>query len=188
MLSFLMVAALISAIAAITDLKSGRIPNWLTFAGVVSGIAGHVLQGWYHAGWQTGLHEGVDAFAGLLLCTVAPAVCYWKGAMGGGDLKLFAALGALCQPTFGIECQFYALAIAGIVAPVRLAYRGTLLRVLIGSFWIVANPLLPAARRRRLPVEAMTWFRLGPAIWAGSLVVLTLHGGLGVDSGKAVFP
>jgi prepilin peptidase CpaA len=54
--------------------------------------------------------------------------------MGGGDLKLFAAIGALLQPLLGIEAEAYALFTAAIIALANLAYRGSLFRVLGSSF------------------------------------------------------
>ncbi len=101
---------------------------------------------------------------------------YMKGAMGGGDLKLFAAIGALCQPLLGIEAEMYGLVVAAVIAPARLAFRGELLRVLGNSLALVTNPLRPAAERRALPPEMMSWFRLGPAIFAGTVLLVVVHG------------
>jgi prepilin peptidase CpaA len=100
---------------------------------------------------------------------------YLKGGMGGGDLKLFAAIGALCQPLLGIEAQMYGFVVAAIVVPARMAFRGELLRVLGNSLTLALNPLRPAARRREVPAEMMTWFRLGPAIFAGTLLLVLAH-------------
>jgi prepilin peptidase CpaA len=176
LLAFLLAAVAISAIAAFTDYKTGQIPNWLTLGGIVVGVVGHVAHGWVAANATTGLSEGAFAIAGLLFCSFAPGLLYWKGGMGGGDLKLFAAIGALCQPMLGIEIQMYALVIAAVVAPARLAYEGKLFRVLGASFSLVFNPLRRAENRRAVPVETMTWFRLGPAIFGGAVTTLAIHG------------
>jgi prepilin peptidase CpaA len=175
MLPFLIATVFIAALAAYTDFKTGTIPNWLTVGGMLGGIGGHVVLGMAGGNWQTGLHEGAASFAGLLFCALAPFILFYKGGMGGGDVKLFAAIGALCQPLLGIEMQMYALALAAVLAPLRLAYQGQLLRVLAGSFALLANPFRPAAERRSPPAEAMTWFRLGPVIFASTLVTLALH-------------
>ena len=76
----------------------------------------------------------------------------------------------------GIECQIYALVVAAVVAPARLAYDGRLFAVLGGSIALLFNPLLPPERRRVVPREMLTWFRLGPAIFAGTLLTLMAHG------------
>ena len=96
--------------------------------------------------------------------------------MGGGDLKLFAAIGALCQPLVGIEIQMYALVVAAVVAPARLVYEGRLLRVMAGTLSVAINPFLPRARQRALPPEALTSFRLGPAIFLGASLSVALRG------------
>jgi prepilin peptidase CpaA len=176
MFIFLVVATLAAAIAAAWDLKTGRIPNWLTLGGVALGVGGHLAQGLLGSDGRAALHGALLSVAGALFCSIAPLVLYWKGGMGGGDLKLFAALGALCHPMLGIECQIYALVVAAVAAPARLAYEGRLLSVLGGSLALLVNPFLPRARRRAVPAEMMSWFRLGPAIFAGTLLTLMAHG------------
>jgi len=176
MFIFLVVATLAAAIAAAWDLKTGRIPNWLTLGGVALGVAGHLVHGFVGSDARAALHGALLSVAGALFCSIAPLALYWKGGIGGGDLKLFAALGALCHPMLGIECQIYALAVAAVAAPARLAYEGRLFAVLGGSLALLINPLLPRERRRVVPPEMMTWFRLGPAIFAGTLLTLVAHG------------
>ena len=175
MSTFLILTLAVCAIAAVIDFKTGLIPNWLSFGAMAVGVLGHLVQGSVLVDWRTGLHEGAVSLAGLLLCSLAPGALYFRGAMGGGDLKLFAAIGALCQPLLGIEVQMHALLVAAIVAPARLAYQGHLLRVLGGTLSVVINPFLPANRRRSLPPEALTSFRLGPAIFAGAALSLVLR-------------
>jgi prepilin peptidase CpaA len=161
--------------AAAIDFKTGLIPNWLSLGGIAVGVVGHLVRGSVLVDWRAGLHEGAASVAGLLLCSLAPGLLYLRGAMGGGDLKLFAAVGALCHPLVGIEVQMYSLLVAAIVAPARLAYQGQLLRVLGGTLSVVINPFLPASRRRSLPSEALTSFRLGPAIFLGAALSLGLR-------------
>jgi prepilin peptidase CpaA len=173
---FLLFTVAVCAFAALSDFRTGLIPNWLTLGALVAGVLGHLVYGSLLVDFRTGLHEGAAAVAGLLLCAAAPGVMYWKGAMGGGDLKLFAAIGALCQPLVGIEIQMYSLVLAAVIAPARLAYDGRLLRVMAGTFSVVLNPFLPRARQRALPPEALTSFRLGPAIFAGAALSAFLRG------------
>jgi prepilin peptidase CpaA len=174
-LPFLIAAVALSAITAITDLRTGRIPNSLTLGGIVLGVLGHTIRDCWVGGLQAGLQAGAVSIGGLLLCSLAPAFMYWKGGMGGGDLKLYAAIGALCLPMLGIEAQMYSLVVAAIAAPARLAYEGRLFRVLGGSLALLFNPLRPRDQRRPIPEEAMTWFRLGPAIFAGTALTLVVH-------------
>jgi prepilin peptidase CpaA len=171
----MLVAVVLTAIAAVWDHKTGEIPNWLTMGAVAGGIVGHTLYGWHVAGFKTGLVEGATSVAGLLFCSLAPAFMYWKGGMGGGDLKLYAGLGALCHPMLGIEMQMYSLIVAAIAAPARLAYEGRLFQVLSGSFAVFLNPFRAPEKRRAIPTEATAWFRMGPAIFGGALLTLLIH-------------
>jgi len=173
---FLLFTVFVCACAALSDFRTGLIPNWLTLGALLTGVLGHLVYGSLLIDGWTGLREAAASVAGLLLCALAPGLMYWKGAMGGGDLKLFAAIGALCQPLVGIEVQMYALVIAALFAPARLAYQGRLLRVMAGTFSVALNPFLPRARQRFLPPEALSSFRLGPAIFAGAALSLSLRG------------
>ena len=175
MLTFLLLAVLVSAVAAIRDLRTGLIPNVLTLGTLVFAVGGHFLHGWALGGWQAAGIQAAFSLAGALLCAVAPGVLYWKNGMGGGDLKLFAALGALCHPMTGLELELTAFALTALVLPARLAYEGRLLKVLGSSLALAVNPLLPATKRRTVPPEAMNWVRLGPAVFGAAVLTLVAH-------------
>jgi prepilin peptidase CpaA len=175
MLYFLVGATLVTAVAAWTDFRAGSIPNWLTLPAIGFGIVGHGALGWYLEGPRVGLEEAATSLAGLLLCSLAPGIMFWKGGMGGGDLKLFAALGALCQPMIGIEAEMYGFVVAALVAPARLAYQGRLFKVLKNSLALLFNPIRSKDAKREISPEVMTWFRLGPAIFVGMAATLLAH-------------
>src|ERR1039458_5278614 len=75
--------------AAVFDVLYRRIPNWLTVSGVVLGIAMNTILG-PEAG--AGL---VFSLVGLLVAFGIYAALYALRAMGAGDVKLMAAIGAL---------------------------------------------------------------------------------------------
>jgi len=78
------------AVATFTDLRSRRIPNWLTLPLLVAGLAaGGVVDG------LPGLARSA-AGAGLAVVLLV-AFCFLRG-MGWGDLKLCAAVGAWVGP------------------------------------------------------------------------------------------
>ena len=179
MLSYFLIAAVIVAgAAAWTDAMTGHIPNWLTFGALLGALGWHFAVGLSSAhSWRGGLEGLGGALVGTLLCAAVPALMYWKGAIGGGDIKLFAALGALCLPMVGMEMETYAFIAAALIAPAKLAYQGVLFQTLKRSFAIVANPFRKVENRRELPPEMMTWFRLGPAIFVGAGATLLTHWG-----------
>jgi prepilin peptidase CpaA len=148
-----------ATIAAIIDARSGRIPNWLTFPVTLLGFAVHASLGASAALMLSAL--------GFALGVVVPGLLYWASngrAIGGGDVKLFAALGSLLGPIAVIQVEFSAFAVVAIFALVRLAYRGQALRVLWNAASLLVNPLLPRRWRRVVAPEAMTEMRMGPAI------------------------
>ena len=176
MVYFLIGTLVVAAIAAWTDTRTAQVPNWLTYGTLSVGLVGHLVAGWRFAGgWRGGLHEMGLSFAGIALCSAVPAFMYWRRAIGGGDLKLFAALGALCLPLVGLEVETYAFVAAAIIAPARLAFKGLLFQTLGRSLALVLNPFRKQENRRVIPEELMTWFRLGPAVFIGAAVTTLLH-------------
>jgi prepilin peptidase CpaA len=83
----LAVAAVVATAAAVLDLRSRRIPNWLTG----STLAVAVLANTWMAG-PTGL---VTALAGAALGLLLLLPFYAVRGVGAGDVKLLAAIGAL---------------------------------------------------------------------------------------------
>ena len=161
-------AFLIAAIAAVTDARTGHIPNWLTLPALV---IGPILNGLNDGAWGLGL-----SVAAIFLCGLIPYVLFRRKAMGGGDVKLLAAIGALAGPSIGIEVQLTALFVAAIYALGRLAWKGKLLRTLRNTFFLGVNPVLPRRWRRHIAPELMEAVRLGVPIFAGTLyALLTRH-------------
>jgi prepilin peptidase CpaA len=101
-------------IAALTDFRTRRIPNWLTLAGFGAGLlAGFLSAGW--SGLGAALLGGAAGFAVFFFI-------YVLGAMGAGDVKLMAAAGTF----FGVPLIFWAAvcsAIFGGVLAMIMALR-----------------------------------------------------------------
>jgi prepilin peptidase CpaA len=82
----LMCALAVAVVGAVKDVRGARIPNWLTYSGLGSALAVRgVVLGW--VGFKGG-------FAGLLLAGGIFYFLFLLGGMGGGDVKLMAAVGA----------------------------------------------------------------------------------------------
>jgi len=121
--------SLVTAVAALTDLKWRRIPNWLTLPAVPMGI---IAQTVYGDGFWHGL---AGAFVGFLL--LLPM--FLVGAGGAGDVKLFAAVGAFVGIR-NLMPVFVLITVIGGVAALMVAIRaGALTRVLKNSLMIVAS-------------------------------------------------
>lgn len=183
---FLVFATVVAIAGAVFDWRSGRkategegvegeIPNSLTFGALAIAPIAHFLWGTKIGGARVGLEAAGFSVAGALTCALVPLLLWRAGAMGGGDLKLLAAVGAIVRPLVGIEAEFWAFAAAAVIAPARMAWEGKLFRTLGNSLAIAVNPFLPKAKRKEITREEMTWFRFGPAIAVGTLIASILH-------------
>jgi prepilin peptidase CpaA len=110
-------------IACVFDVKSRRIPNFITFPAFLIGISMHlVLDGW--RGLLTSLAAGV-------ICGLVFLVFFIAGGMGAGDVKLIAAVGCIA----GLPHTAYLLvltALSGGVMAIALALaRGRLQQTLM---------------------------------------------------------
>ena len=173
--TFLVLAVIVSAIGAFTDWRRGIIPPWLTLGALAIAPIAHALVGGITRGKSAALEGLVYSLSGAALCALVPLLLYKLGAGKGGDVKLLAALGAICRPQIGIELQFYAFIAAAIFALGVMAYQGKLLKTLLNSLSLVVNPFLPKPRRREIAPEMMTWTRLGPSIFAGTCLAVFLN-------------
>lgn len=175
---FLIAGSLVALVAALYDWRSGRIPNWLTYSTLVSAPPLHALLAWSVGGTLPQILTTLGvSLLGAALCGLLPLILWLKGACGGGDVKLFAALGALLEPLMGMEAQVYSYYIAAIFVPLGLLYQGRFWQALRGSFQIVLNGFRPKAKRVLLESSTRTWFRLGPAIFGGCVLTTFLHWG-----------
>jgi prepilin peptidase CpaA len=82
-----MFGALVSAvIGAISDVRARRIPNWLTYSSLATGLAvGAILGGWHGLGQAAG---------GMLVGGGVFFLLFLVRGMGAGDVKLMAAVSA----------------------------------------------------------------------------------------------
>ena len=165
------VALVIVAIAAFTDARKELIPNWLTLPAIV---AAPIF--WLFADFYRG---GLLSLLGLVLCGGVPYWLFRRGAWAGGDVKLFAAIGAVVGGDFGggiglgIEALLFTVMAAAVYALIRLAWEGKLLRTLVNAFFLPLNPILPKKWRREVTPELMSKVRLGvPALVGTSFAVL----------------
>jgi prepilin peptidase CpaA len=89
--------------------------------------------------------------------------------MGGGDVKLFAAVGALSGPLIGLQIQLCAYLVFALYVPASLLYEGRLFSVLGELVAGLRNALRPGRDRKPSPPAWKMSFRLGPAIFLATL-------------------
>lgn len=109
--------AIIMGIAFTTDYKASRIPNNLVLAGIAGGLFINLFNG------MEGLLFALKGMAfgfGVLL------VIYMLGGVGAGDVKLFAALGAISGVNFTLSTLVYSLFAAAVIGIIMVALKGEL--------------------------------------------------------------
>jgi len=116
------IALIVVAIGTITDIRSRKIPNWLTFPAALLAVALQYLVNGYFgiifavSGWFTGA---------LLTVAVklAPLIFkrYTKVPIGYGDTKLIAAVGAFTSPLQVCVVFFYFCIFFGLLSVIKLA-------------------------------------------------------------------
>ncbi len=166
-------AVVTAAIAAVTDYRTGHIPNWLTLPALALGVTVNTLAAHPHR------DGAVQSLLGVVLCGLPLYILFRKqlpgrdgvqGVGGGGDVKLFAALGSFLGWYHGVEAAFYSMCAAGIFGMARLAWHGRLLRAMTNTMYIGINPVLPKRWRRDIDPSLLTRIRMGGAILAGTCI------------------
>jgi prepilin peptidase CpaA len=148
----------LTCIAAITDARRGTIPNWLTLPTLALAPLVHAV----HAG------PGALAWslAGATVCAVVPFAMFQRGAMGGGDVKLFAAAGALAGAQAGLELQVLSYALAAGAAALWLLFRGELGGVLQRTWRLATRCFRRRAAGEAPALQTGVGVRLGLATFA----------------------
>jgi prepilin peptidase CpaA len=111
---FLISAVLVASAGAVCDVRSARIPNWLTYSSLAAALVLRLaVLGW--AGLKGGL-VGVSVAGGIFL------ILFIVGAMGGGDLKLMASMGAWVGSEQVVAMLLAAAFAGGFLALVHIAF------------------------------------------------------------------
>jgi prepilin peptidase CpaA len=162
MMSFIVLFIGLTA-AIVTDVRTRRIPNWLT--GAIAG-AGFGLA--FGGGAVTPAQAALGLLTGLLLMMPGHVI----GATGAGDVKLMAAVGSLVGPGLVFRAFLYSAVAGGVFALAVAARRGRLAATLQGTGQLV---LSPAGARQAIESPARAnRFAYGPAIAVGTLVSLVV--------------
>ena len=154
-------------VAAVIDLRTGKIPNWLTLPAL---LLGPVY--WYLIDGPYGL---ANSLGGIFLCGLAPFLGYRAGGMPGGDLKLFLAVGGIVGPISGIEVQFFAMLAAGLFGIGVLIHRGRLREYAGNALARLRNRVVPEKQRREVPPIDPISIRIGPFVAVGAAFVVAEH-------------
>ncbi len=153
----------ITAVAAFTDYRTGKIYNWLTLPALLTGLVVAMLMG---------VPTMISALQGVAVACVIFLPMFFGGILGGGDVKLLMALGTVlgAQGTFFLSCMALVIAGLGAVALLVKHRRAGIFVSQVGMFF----------RSIFTPGLALQWPKLnrdikapfGIAIFFGLLYVL----------------
>lgn len=164
MTTTLIAALVLVTVAAAFDIRSHRIPNWLTYPSWLAGLA----IGAANAGMD-GVVNSVIGFA----VTFGPLfVMFLGGSIGGGDVKLMGGVGAILGFPAGLNALISAILVGGFFAAIILLWQGRLfptLKYAASTAWSKVNP---AHVRYPAPPEHKDSFPFGVAIALGTYLTV----------------
>lgn len=116
---FIAILFVVLIAAMITDFYSDRIPNELCISGTLAGMM--------YQFWKQGLDGIIQSFVGILLPVVILFLLFRIGALGAGDVKLFAVTGAFLGIRGVIDCLGLAFLVGAVLALMKMCYYGNYL-------------------------------------------------------------
>jgi prepilin peptidase CpaA len=153
----------LAIIIAYYDVRYRRIPNLLVVTTLAGGLAMNILFG--------GLQGLYGSVGGCALAFILMFLLHIFGAMGAGDVKLFAAIGAVTGAHMVLPTFLVVVLTGGLLALVSIVRAGVVratmhrvLQIFVGMLpgWEMPRFAIPADRRLTLPY--------GVAITLGSII------------------
>ena len=120
--------------AAIFDVRYRRIPNWLTVTGVLLGLATNTFLTFDSPERWSGPLRSVE---GLLLGFFVYPLLHLIRAMGAGDVKLMAAIGAMVGPRDWFGIFLVTAVLGGAMALILVLARKRLQKTLFNLSFIL---------------------------------------------------
>jgi prepilin peptidase CpaA len=149
------------------DVRYRRIPNAFVLATLISGLAINTT--------FAGFSGAISSLSGCVFAFFLIFILHVFGAMGAGDVKLFAALGAVTGAHLVVPTFLVVVLTGGLIAFISIirtgAFKTTMLRVvqiLVGLLpgWEMPRFTIPPDRRHTVPY--------GVAITIGGLISVAL--------------
>ena len=157
-------AVLVALGGAVSDIRSARIPNRLTYSALLAALSlRFALLG------LSGLKSGA---VGMLVAGGLFCVLFVLGAMGGGDMKLMAAVGAWVGSTQVMTLILAAALAGGVLAIGRMIFGNTVGRTLRNTVQLICYRLTSGLQPHpELNVQSLGSQRVpfGVAIAVGAL-------------------
>jgi prepilin peptidase CpaA len=149
------------------DVRYRRIPNPFVLATLISGLCINLMM----FGWRGGL----NSLGGCVLAFILMFILHVFGAMGAGDVKLFAAIGSVIGAQLVLPTFVVVVLTGGLLALVTTLRSGVfrttmhrVLQILVGLLpgWQMPKFSVPADRRLTIPY--------GAAITIGAIIATAI--------------
>jgi prepilin peptidase CpaA len=149
------------------DVRYRRIPNAFVLATLISGLTLNFIMG--------GLQGGLYSAGGCVLAFILMFMLHVFGAMGAGDVKLFAAIGSVLGAQLVLPTFLVVVLTGGVLALVSVVRSGVfattmhrVLQILVGLLpgWQMPKFSVPADRRLTIPY--------GVAITIGAIIATAI--------------
>jgi len=163
---------LLTALAAAlyTDATRGRVYNWCTFPAIIAGLLINLIAGALETTPGTAVADVlggplISSLAGLALALGLFGFAYLFHMLGGGDVKLMCAVGAIKGWRFLLDAAFLTACAGALVAIGVLVWRGRLKEGLKSSVLALFAPRRFRKRTEDLPEGAAELTTI-PYVWA----------------------
>jgi prepilin peptidase CpaA len=149
------------------DVRYRRIPNAFVLAALAAGLSMNGIFG--------GLPGIAASLGGCGLAFVLMFILHIFGAMGAGDVKLFAAIGAITGAQLVVPTFVVVVLTGGLLAIVSIIRAGTVITTLHRVLQILVG-LLPGWQipRFAVPTDRTHTIPYGVAITMGSIIAIAI--------------
>ena len=154
--------AIVLSLAVYLDIRTSRIPNWLTFTAMGGGLVVHTQ--------LEGAQGAIFSLSGLGTGLIIFLAFYFFGEMGAGDVKLMGAVGAMVGPYGAFVTGILAVMAGGIYALTAMSCEWgvavTARKLASGAYATFFSKDTPCGDDLKLPYH----LRYGVAIASGALL------------------
>jgi prepilin peptidase CpaA len=150
-----------------TDMKYRKIFNGITLPGILFGLLFGLLAGFPGA--------FVNRLIGFGAGFVIFFVMFLSGYMGGGDVKLVAAIGALTGYPFIVDAIFFGILAGGLYAVIYMIVKKRFLENMRSIFRFIVSFINPWRQTHSLKREDSLKIPYGVCISVGTLIAFLIH-------------
>lgn len=155
---------ILTALAFYWDIRFRIIPNSLTVSGAVIGIIYHL--------YLNGAAGLLVSVCGLCLGFILFYILFALGALGAGDVKLFAAFGSIAGMEFVLQNMVYSILYAGLIGLGILIYQKKLLQRSVWMFQVLFSFLVLKEWKAFNQIQKNQLLRF-PFMWAVMPAIIT---------------